>query len=107
MYKLVFYVPEDHAEIVKSAVFESGAGRVGHYEKCCWQVSGIGQFMPQQGSDPFVGNEGELETVQESRVEMVCEDGLIKKAVVALKRAHPYEEPAYDVWCLSSMDSLP
>ena len=97
MYKLCFFVPESHLEPVKQAVFAAGGGRIGDYEHCCWQVLGQGQFRPGQGADPFIGTAGELETVAEYRVELVCEDELIADVVAALKAAHPYEEPAYDV----------
>ncbi len=103
MYKLVFFVPVDHAETVKEAVFNAGAGRIGDYGCCCWQVLGSGQFKPLEGSDPYIGSQGKLEVVEEYRVEMVCDDRRIKEAVHALKRAHPYEEPAYDVWRLEDV----
>lgn len=102
MYKLVFYVPADDLELVKQAVFAAGAGKIGHYDHCCWQVLGQGQFRPLPGSDPYLGSPGLLEVLEEYRVEMVCEDGLIKTVVAALKQAHPYEEPAYDIWRLES-----
>lgn len=100
MYKLVFFVPESHLKTVKEAVFATGAGRIGDYEHCCWQVLGAGQFRPLKGADPHIGNIGNLEYVAEFRVELVCNDDLIKDAVTAMKHAHPYEEPAYDVWRL-------
>ncbi len=101
MYKLVFYVPVEHCEQVKQAIFASGAGRIGNYDCCCWQVLGQGQFRPLSGSQAFIGEQGRLETVEEFRVELVCEDELIEQAVAKLKQAHPYEEPAYDVWQLA------
>lgn len=97
MYKLCFFVPESHLEPVKAAVFAAGGGRIGDYEQCCWQVLGQGQFRPGTGADPFIGEAGRLETVAEYRVELVCEDERIASVVAALKAAHPYEEPAYDV----------
>jgi len=97
MYKLSFFVPHDFCEEVKAAVFKTGAGRIGTYDSCSWQVAGTGQFRPLAGSDPFIGTTGTLEKVEEYRVEMVCSDELIGDAVDALKKAHPYEEPAYDV----------
>jgi hypothetical protein len=103
MYKLCFFVPESHLESTKAAVFAAGAGRIGAYDQCCWQVKGLGQFCPLPGSNPFVGRVGGLETVEEFRVEMVCSDERIAAAIAALKRAHPYEEPAYDVWRLAEM----
>lgn len=100
MYKLCFYVPQSHLEVVKQAVFATGAGRIGEYEHCCWQVLGQGQFRPLAGSKPFLGRRGELEQVAEYRVELVCAASCIKAAVEALLRAHPYEEPAWDVVAL-------
>ena len=97
MYKLCFFVPESHLEEVKAAVFATGAGRIGDYDSCCWQTLGQGQFRPLEGSNPFIGNQGEVEHVSEYRVELVCADELIAAAVAALKQAHPFEEPAYDV----------
>jgi len=97
MYKLSFFVPRTHLEQVKSAVFLTGAGKLGDYRECCWQSLGQGQFRPLSNSDPFIGAAGKLEYVEEYKVELVCKDELIKVAVEALKREHPYEEPAYDV----------
>jgi hypothetical protein len=97
MYKLCFYVPATHLEAVKAAVFAAGAGRIGDYDSCCWQVLGQGQFRPLAGSDPFLGRQGEVEQVEEYRVEMVCERAVVGAAVAAMKQAHPYEEPAWDV----------
>lgn len=97
MYKLCFYVPEANLEAVKLAVFAAGAGRIGNYDSCCWQVSGTGQFRPLEGSSPYLGEKGAVEVVPEYRVEMVCRADSIKAAVGALIAAHPYEEPAWDV----------
>lgn len=103
MYKLVFFVPETHVETVKTAVFASGAGRIGDYDSCAWQTLGQGQFRPLEGSQPFLGQQGQIERASEYRVELVCADHLIKQALAALREAHPYEEPAYDVWRLADL----
>lgn len=100
MYKLVFFVPPSHLEPVKKAVFEAGAGKIGNYDQCCWQVLGAGQFRPLPGSEPFLGQKGETEQVDEYRVEMVCEEQNIASVISALRAAHPYEEPAYDATLL-------
>jgi len=105
MYVLCFYVPEPDLETVKAAVFAAGAGRIGRYDQCCWQVSGQGQFRPLSGSSPAVGREGRLESVPEVKVEMVCAPECIRAAVAALQAAHPYEEPAWHV--LESVTELP
>lgn len=97
MYKIEFYVPFSHREIVKKALFTSGAGKIGNYEQCCWQIEGSGQFFPCSESHPHIGEKGELEILKEWKVEMVCDDEHIKKAVIALIKSHPYEEPAYNI----------
>lgn len=103
MYKLCFYVPETHLDGVKTAVFAAGGGRVGNYDHCCWQVLGQGQFRPQQGSQPFLGRTGLTEQVVEWKVELVVADELLHEVVKALKKSHPYETPAFDVWRLSDI----
>jgi hypothetical protein len=102
MYKLCFYVPESHVEQVKNAVFLVGGGRVGVYDRCCWQVLGEGEFRPLQGSVPFLGQQGESEKVCEYKVELVCEAECIGAAVIALLDAHPYEQPAWDAVLLAT-----
>lgn len=97
MVKLNFFVPASHLESVKLALFEAGAGTIGDYEHCCWQTLGTGQFRGLATSDPFLGEQGRLEQVEEYKVELVCDDSAIRTVVAALKLAHPYEEPAYDV----------
>ena len=97
MYKLSFYVPESHVEAVKQAVFAAGAGRIGDYDSCCWQVLGQGQFRPLEGSQPFIGDHGEVEQVAEYRVEMLCARSDAKAVIQALLDSHPYEEPAWDL----------
>jgi len=97
MYKLGFYVPASHLEQVKTALFAAGAGRIGNYDSCCWQTPGQGQFRALEGSQPFLGRQGKVETVEEYRVELVVDDTLLADVITALRTAHPYEEPAYDV----------
>jgi len=97
MYKICLYVPETHLEAVKSALFVAGAGRIGLYDSCAWQVRGEGQFRPLAGANPFLGQTGLVETVAEYKVELVCADDCLNAAIAALRQAHPYEEPAYDV----------
>lgn len=103
MYKLCYFVPESHIEVTKAALFEVGAGKIGNYDSCAWQCLGQGQFRPSDGSNAFLGEKGVLELVSEYRVEMVCQDSLIRQALVALRNAHPYEEPAYEVYHLEDL----
>ena len=91
MYKLSFFIPASHVEEVKTALFNKGAGRIGQYDYCSWQILGAGQFRPLKGSSPFIGNHGKLKQVPEYKVEMVCEDELIAEVVNELKAVHPYE----------------
>ncbi len=97
MYKLTVFIPDDALESVKSALFAAGAGTIGDYEQCCWQIQGLGQFRPLAGSNPHIGTHNRLEMVDEWRVEMVVETSVIEAIISALKAAHPYETPAYDV----------
>lgn len=97
MYKLTVFIPEEALENVKAALFAAGAGTIGNYEQCCWQVKGEGQFMPMAGSNPHLGSQDKLEKVAEWRVEMVVKTSMIAEVIKALKQAHPYEAPAYDV----------
>ncbi len=103
MYKLCVFIPKDHLESVKEAMFAVGAGTIGHYDHCCWQTAGQGQFRPLAGSHPHTGTEGQLETVSEYKVELVVEGHHVHAVIAAMKLAHPYEEPAYDVWQLADI----
>lgn len=103
MYKLCYFVPETHVEQTKQALFDAGAGRIGDYDCCAWQCRGQGQFRPLEGSDPFLGKAGAIEAVDEYKVELVCAGELIREALAALKRAHPYEEPAYEVYRMAEL----
>ncbi|WP_447593417.1 NGG1p interacting factor NIF3 [Aquipseudomonas campi] len=103
MYKLCFYVPPSHLEEVKQAIFAAGAGEVGRYDHCCWQTQGQGQYRALEGSSPFLGQQNVLKEVTEWKVELVVADELIHDVVKALKKTHPYETPAYDVWRLSDL----
>ncbi len=103
MYKICFYVPDTHLEQVKSALFAAGAGQLNNYSHCAWQVLGEGQYMPQEGSDPYLGKQGELSKEPEYKVEMICEDSFIHEVIAALKLSHPYEVPAYQVMKLEDI----
>jgi structural hemagglutinin/hemolysin toxin protein RtxA len=106
MYKLVFFVPESHKEMVKQAVFEKGAGRYESYDCCSWETPGTGQFKPLSGSQPFIGEQDKIETVAEYRVEMICAADNIKAVLQALIDSHPYETPAYEVWSIKTLDDF-
>jgi hypothetical protein len=97
VYKIVFFVPESHLEPVKQALFDAGAGKIGSYDCCAWQVKGQGQFRPLADSNAYIGEKNQLETLEEYRVELVCNKASIQLAIKALISAHPYETPAYEV----------
>jgi hypothetical protein len=98
MYKLNFYVPGAEKKKVKEALFAIGVGVFANYEHCAWETLGVGQFKPMSGANPHVGKVNQLERVDEYKVEMICSDELIKRAVEILKDVHPYEEVAYEVF---------
>lgn len=102
MYLLFYLVPETHLEVTKNALFAIGAGSIGNYSHCAWQTLGEGQFMPLAGSNAFIGQVNQLEKVPEYKVEIICTTDQIPHAVAALKKAHPYETPAYYVLRLES-----
>ena len=95
--KLVTFVPAEHVEAVSEALFAAGAGRIGNYSSCSFRAPGTGTFFGEQGSDPSVGQPGRLEHAPEVRVETVVPPGCVGAVVAALRAAHPYEEPAFDL----------
>ncbi|RPA78150.1 structural toxin protein RtxA [Ascobolus immersus RN42] len=102
-YKLIFYTPLPPCETIKSAIFATGAGTFpgGKYSHCAFESLGTGQFLPVEGSgaNPNIGEVGKVERVEEKRVEIMCVgEEVVRRAVEALKREHPYEEVAYEVY---------
>ncbi|MEZ0350754.1 Nif3-like dinuclear metal center hexameric protein [Mycobacterium sp. pR1184] len=98
--KWVIYVPRANAAAVQAAVFEAGAGHIGDYSHCSWSVSGIGQFLPHDGATPAVGSVGTVERVDEDRFEVVAPARARAAVLAAMRAAHPYEEPAFDIFAL-------
>ncbi len=96
-YKIVVYVPPSHAEALKNAMAEAGAGRIGNYSHCFWQVLGTGQFRPEEGAHPYLGSVGGEEKVEEYRVEGVVPHTRLGAVLEGMRKAHPYEEIAYDL----------
>ncbi|WP_199178212.1 Nif3-like dinuclear metal center hexameric protein [Mycobacterium hubeiense] len=101
MDKWVIYVPTEHADGVRDAVFAAGAGHIGDYSHCSWSVAGTGQFLPHDGASPAIGTVGTVERVPEDRVEVVAPARLRGHVLAALRAAHPYEEPAFDIFALA------
>jgi len=98
--KLVVFVPAESLDTVRSALFAAGAGRIGDYEHCSWYTGGTGTFLGGEGSSPTIGEAGREERVAEVRLETVFPAARYDEVVAALRRAHPYEEPAFDVYAL-------
>jgi hypothetical protein len=97
-YKLVWFVPVTHLRATRDAVFAAGAGWIGDYSRCSWATLGEGTFFGGEGTQPAVGEAGSDETVAEYRVETVVPAAKLAAVVDALRRVHPFEEPAYDVY---------
>jgi hypothetical protein len=98
--KLVVFVPREALDEVREALFAAGAGRIGNYEHCSWYGEGTGTFLGGKGTSPSVGQAGREERVAELRLETVFPAEKQDEVVAALRRAHPYEEPAFDVYAL-------
>ncbi|WP_442603729.1 Nif3-like dinuclear metal center hexameric protein [Paenibacillus sp. KN14-4R] len=98
--KLVVFVPKTHHEAVQQALFNAGAGHIGHYSHCSFNLEGQGTFMPEDGAQPFIGAQGKFERVEEVRVETIVPEAAVRRTVQAMLKAHPYEEVAYDLYPL-------
>ncbi|KAK8132014.1 hypothetical protein PG999_000187 [Apiospora kogelbergensis] len=107
VFRLVFNVPKDHLAACKKAIFAAGAGRYpqSNYTECCWETDGTGQFRPGDAARPHLGAVGQLEQVPETRVETPCVGkDVAKKVIEALKKAHPYEEPSYQLYKVEDLE---
>lgn len=98
--KIVVFVPETHADTVRRAIGDAGAGKIGNYSHCSFSSKGQGRFLPLNGANPSIGEVGKSEIVDEERIEFVCEKADLEKVILAMKSAHPYEEVAFDVYPL-------
>ena len=99
--KLVVFVPPDALDGVRDALFDAGAGRIGGYERCSWYAEGTGTFLGGEGTSPVLGERGREERVRELRLETVYPAEREAGVVAALRAAHPYEEPAFDLYPLA------
>jgi hypothetical protein len=100
--KLVVFVPAEALDAVRDAVFAAGAGRIGAYERCSWYTAGTGTFLGGEGASPAIGAAGAEERVPELRLETVFPADRQDDVLAALRAAHPYEEPAFDVYALAT-----
>ena len=106
MLKLIYYVPESHLEVTKQAIFKAGAGGIGNYQQCAWQVKGLGQFKAMTGANPFLGQIDALEQLEEWRVETIVPEHKARDVAQALKTTHPYEEPAFEFMQILEIPSI-
>jgi len=104
LYKLVVYVPRDHEQNVRQAITDAGAGHIGKYSHCSFRSLGTGSFLAGEGSRPFIGQPGELEEVEEYRLETIVPQRILDKVLGSMKTSHPYEEIAYDLYPLSNQN---
>lgn len=100
--KFVAFVPTSHADQVRDSISQAGAGSLGDYDSCSFNVDGEGTFRPLAGAKPFIGSRGKLERVKEVRIEMLCETARVSAVVSAMRKSHPYEEPAFDIYPLET-----
>lgn len=102
--KIVVFVPESCADAVREAMATAGAGRIGNYANCSFSSKGVGRFKPEAGASPAIGEVGKLEEVSEERIEMVCPKDVLTNVISAIKKVHPYEEVAFDIYPLEDTE---
>ncbi len=100
--KIIVFTPLSHADQVREALAVAGAGCMGNYDFCSFSSRGLGRFRPLKGAKPFIGEEGKIACVEEEKIEVICPSRIFKDVIVAVKRVHPYEEPAIDILPLLS-----
>ena len=100
--KIIVFVPKTHTDVVRQAMGDAGAGKIGNYSYCSYSSDGVGRYKPLNGAKPFIGEVGRLEEVIEERIEVVCDKDKAKEVITAMKKAHPYEEVAFDIYPLLS-----
>ena len=104
--KIVVFVPKSHTDIVRKAMGDAGAAKIGNYSHCSYSVDGVGRFLPVEGAKPTIGEVGKPEEVQEERVECVCGRNIAKEVIAAMRKVHPYEEVAFDIYPIISEGEL-
>ncbi len=104
--KIAVFVPETHAGLIRKTIGDSGGGKSGNYSHVSFSTKGTGRFIPLKGADPAIGEIGNFETVKEERIEFICEKKIAKKVIGQIKKVHPYEEAAIDVFPLIDIESL-
>lgn len=105
LYKILVYIPKGHEEKIFDAMMSAGAGQIGNYSSCSFRTEGKGTFIPESGTNPFIGEEGKLEEVNEIKLGTIVPQSHLNKTIKAIIKAHPYEEPAYDIMPLENEGS--
>lgn len=104
--KIIVYVPSSHAGEIRKILAKNGAGHIGNYDYCSFAVKGIGRYRGGKGTTPFIGQPGKIEEVEEERIETICPWEKLESVLSAIKRVHPYEEPAIDIYPLLNEGQL-
>lgn len=103
VYKVVVFTPTTHADKVRQAIGDAGGGNIGAYTFCSFSSRGVGRFTPGEGANPTIGKVGKPEEVEEERIEFICETGCLDEVIAAIRKVHPYEEPAIESWRIELM----
>ncbi len=106
LYKIICYCPIEFTKSLQNAMFNAGAGNIGNYDSCSFTSEGAGTFKPLAGSNPFVGKENRLHNEKENRIEVILPEYRLNNVINAMKNAHPYEEPAFDVYALYNTNTM-
>ena len=101
--KIVVFVPLTHTDIVRKAMGDAGAGEIGNYNYCSFSSRGTGRFTPLKGANPTIGEVNKAEEVEEERIEVICPKDKAKEVIGAIKKVHPYEEVAFDIYPLVNL----
>ncbi|MFZ1292331.1 MAG: Nif3-like dinuclear metal center hexameric protein [Melioribacteraceae bacterium] len=101
-YKVVIFVPQENLEEISQSLFDTGAGIIGEYEKCSFRLNGTGTFLGSENTNPKIGEKLKFENVNEVRLEVIIDSWKLDKVINALKKSHPYEEPAFDIYELKN-----
>jgi hypothetical protein len=103
--KIVVFVPEENGDAIRQALGEAGAGKIGNYTFCSFSLKGVGRFKPGDGANPHIGSVGNLEAVNEERIEVACEKHQVQDIIKVIKDVHPYEEVVIDIYPMLSFES--
>ncbi len=104
--KIAVFVPLTHTEVVREVIGKAGGGIIGNYEYCSFSSKGVGRFKPNDKAKPYIGKANKLEEVEEEKIEFVCPKDKAKSIISAIKKVHPYEEVALDIYPLIAEEEL-